>query len=268
MSRSRSYVYTLNNYTKEEEAFVQALPCSYHVYGRETGDSGTPHLQGFLHFPNARSFPSVKKLIPRAHIEIARDVGSAIQYSKKDGNIWESGIPPKNGRPTEADRMERNKRLRTCSLNELVASGELSILDVRKLKNARLDLDQEGAATSTDSVRGIWYWGPPGTGKSHKARSDFPDAFIKSQNKWFDGYVGQEAIILDDYDCKELGHYLKIWTDKWACSGEVKGGTVSLKHTVFLITSNYHPDELWDGHMLEAIKRRFKITHFAELNKN
>jgi len=163
MSRSRSYVYTLNNYTKEEEEAVQALPCSYHVYGRETGDSGTPHLQGFLHFPNARSFPSVKKLIPRAHLEIARDVGSAILYSKKDGNIWETGIAPKNGRPTEQDRMERNKRLRTGSLNELVASGELSILDVRKLKNARLDLDQEGAATSTDGQGSLvlgpsWYW--------------------------------------------------------------------------------------------------------------
>jgi len=268
MSKARTYVYTLNNYTAEEEKATQEIKAKYHLYGRELGSSGTPHLQGLIQFPTPRSFSSVKKLLPRAHLEVCKDLGCSVQYCKKDNDFWESGPAPSVGRPKEVERMERNKRLRTGSLNELVASGELSILDVRKLKNARLDLDQEGAATSTDSVRGVWYWGPPGTGKSHKARTDFPDAFIKAQNKWFDGYVGQEAIILDDFDCKELGHYLKIWTDKWACSGEVKGGTVSLKHTVFLITSNYHPDELWDGHMVEAIKRRFKITHFAELNKN
>lgn len=262
MSRSRSYVYTLNNYTNQEESAVQAIPCTYHVYGRERGESGTPHLQGYIHFGNARRFDAVKKLIPRAHIEICKSVESAIQYCKKDGDIWEYGYPPVNGRPTEFQRIERNKRLRESSLNELVASGEISILEVRRLKNARLDLAQEGSAHISDSVRGLWFYGPPGSGKSHLARGTYPKAFIKAQNKWFDGYQGEDAIILDDFDCKELGHYLKIWADKWSCSGEVKGGVVALRHNVFVITSNYHPDELWDGSMLEAIKRRFKITHF------
>lgn len=265
MSRSRSYVYTLNNYTPEEEKQVQEVPCAYHVYGRESGESGTPHLQGLIHFPFQKSFSSVKKLFPRAHLEVCKSVEHAIQYCRKDGDVWERGTPPKNGRPKEQDRAATNKRLRTCSLEELVSDGSIHITQVPLLKKARLVLDQEGAPVTTDTVRGVWYYGPPGTGKSHKARNDHPDAYIKAQNKWFDGYVGQAAIILDDFDCKELGHYLKIWTDKWACSGEIKGGTVSLKHTVFIITSNYHPDELWEGHMCEAIKRRFSITHFNKL---
>lgn len=42
-----------------------------------------------------------------------------------------------------------------------------------------------------------------------------------------------------------LGHYLKIWADKWACTGEVKGGTVPLCHHRFVVTSNYTIAELF-----------------------
>lgn len=77
-------------------------------------------------------------------------------------------------------------------------------------------------------VRGHWYVGLPGTGKSRTARERFPGAYLKAQNKWWDGYQGQEAVILDDMDkggaC--LGHYLKIWADRYACTGETKGGHV------------------------------------------
>jgi len=54
---------------------------------------------------------------------------------------------------------------------------------------------------------------------------------------------------------------MKIWTDKWACTGEIKGGTVNLVHKKFVVTSNYHPDDIWneDPTMLAAIIRRFTI---------
>lgn len=272
MSKSRSYVYTWNNYTSDDESLVQAIPCVYHVYGRETGESGTPHLQGFIYFSNARSFNAVQKLFPRAHLEVARDVGRAIPYCKKDGNIWEQGVAP-IGAPgkkcTLTERANKNKRLLEQSLSDLVASGELPLSQVPLIKKARVILAQEGSALEYHTVRGVWFYGPPGTGKSHTARKDFADIYVKAQNKWFDGYTGQKTIVLDDFDKQGvcLGHYLKIWADKWACNGEIKGGTVSLRHETLVITSNYHPDDLWseDQPMLEAIKRRFKITRFNDL---
>jgi len=262
MSRSRSYVFTINNYTGPEELQVQGVECDFLVYGREVGKEGTPHLQGFVKFANARSFKAVSKLLPRAHVEVCRDVGRAILYCRKDGDVFEKGVEPeKNGGDKQSEKIAKNKRLRDLSLNELVNNGEISILDVRKLKNARLDLAQENPQYTHEDTRGVWIWGPPGVGKTHAARAYDDVIYIKSQNKWWDGYQGEKTVVLDDFDCKELGHYIKIWADKWACSGEVKGGTVNLQHTTFIITSNYPPSHFWceDEQLLLAVNRRFRI---------
>lgn len=265
VSRSKSWVFTINNYTREEEGDVKELPgVQYLVYGREVGESGTHHLQGYVYFKNARTLSSLKKKLPRAHLEVRRGTHEqARDYCQKDGDFFEVGIEPeKNGGDKLLEKIRKNRVLRDTPLNELVDTGLINIKEVRALKNSRMDLAQELGHYEAKGVRGVWYYGPPGVGKSHKARTENPNSYIKAQNKWFDGYAGEKTIILDDLDCKELGHYLKIWSDKWSCSGEVKGGKVPLVHDQFIVTSNFHPRELWEGHMLEAITRRFRIVHF------
>lgn len=117
-------------------------------------------------------------------------------------------------------------------------------------------------AIETESTRGLWFYGPPGTGKSHAARQ-YENVYLKSQSKWWDGYSGEATVILDDLDSDCLAHYLKIWADKWSCTGETKGGTVPLQHTTFIVTSNYSIDDLFkDPEMRAAIARRFVVTHY------
>jgi len=78
------------------------------------------------------------------------------------------------------------------------------------------------------------------------------------------GYINQKYVILDDFDkggaC--LGHHLKIWTDRYACTGETKGGQIPLNYDKFIITSNYTPEQIWpeDPILVKAIRRRFKVT--------
>jgi len=43
-----------------------------------------------------------------------------------------------------------------------------------------------------------WYWGPTGTGKSKTARETAPDAFLKTNTKWWDGYDQQDDVLLEE----------------------------------------------------------------------
>jgi len=72
--------------------------------------------------------------------------------------------------------------------------------------------------------------------------------------------------LLEDLDTDVLGHYIKIWADRYACTGEVKGGTVPLQFKTFVITSNYTPEQLFakDPTMAAAVRRRFTFTHLID----
>lgn len=102
------WCFTLNNPTSGEEGALADLLDSDHVrygvYGRETGEEGTPHFQGFVIFTSNRRFNNVKALLgDRYHIELARGTNKqADDYCKKDGNFNTYGdMPsstPKNSR--------------------------------------------------------------------------------------------------------------------------------------------------------------------------
>lgn len=80
--RSRNWFLTINNYTQEDINIIISINCNY-VFQEEQGESGTKHIQGVLMFKNARTFTSIKKILPRAHIEICKDVKSSIRYCCK-----------------------------------------------------------------------------------------------------------------------------------------------------------------------------------------
>lgn len=151
-------------------------------------------------------------------------------------------------------------KIKENSVQDLLENGDISWTMARQAVYAKGLLMRP---YEHEEVRGIWIYGVAGAGKTHRARSYEGRTFIKAQNKWFDGYDGEENIVLDDYDCKmALFHYLKIWSDKFACTGEVKGGTVQLQHKKFIVTSNYSIEQMFEEagpEGLEAIKRRFEI---------
>lgn len=108
MSRSRSWCFTLNNYVQEDEARLRALApeVGYLIFGREIGENGTPHLQGYIFFKNAIALRSAKaKISDRAHLESSRGTPKqASDYCKKDGNYEEYGELPKQGKRTDWER--------------------------------------------------------------------------------------------------------------------------------------------------------------------
>lgn len=266
---SKRWCFTINNYSDEDIGLLSGLECKYLVYGKEVGESGTPHLQGFCTFSGMKRLSAMKKIHPTAHWETAKGTSEqAAAYCKKDGNFFEKGSVP-NGVGGGNDKLKEmlNSLKKGASIKEVAEMDPATY--VRNYRGIKDYAALQTTAFRSDDVRGYWFFGAPGTGKSHKARELFPEAYMKSQNRWCDGYGGESTIILDDLDQQGtcLGHLLKIWMDKYPCTGETKGGQVNLQHKRFIITSNYTPSELWpeDPHLQEAILRRVKFYEFSKV---
>lgn len=230
--------------------------------GYEVGVQGTPHLQGYIYFANARLFSAVRTLLTsRAHVEVAK--GSPEQnrdYCSKGGSFYESGEIPLSSKQKgekEAERWSSAKR--ACLENRLDdVPDDIFIRYYRTLKDIRKDYMVK--PEDTDDVCGIWMFGPPGSGKSRGAREKYPGAYDKPCNKWWDGYQGEEYVIIDDFDLNHsvLGHHLKIWADRYSFIAETKGGAIPIRPKKIIITSNYAIDDIFkDAALVEALRRRF-----------
>lgn len=262
-SQAKRWVFTQNNYTQQHELLIKGLECDYACYGREIGESGTPHLQGCVCFSTQKRLTAVKKILPTSHWEIMRgNIVEASDYCKKDGEFEEFGIMP------DIDNGANEKKRWADAINACKAGDLEAVPEDIRLKYYRtckeIAKDYMAKAADADGVTGVWIYGPSGTGKSRLARQDYPDSYLKMQNKWWDGYQGEDSVILDDFDCKELGHLLKIWADRYSFVAETKGGAINIRPKKFIITSNYSINDLFpDGELNAAIKRRFKVIHIS-----
>lgn len=83
--RATSWSLTLNNPTSaDEECINLARQKGWKVEGQlEKGENGTPHYQLLVQTPQVR-FSAVKKMFPRAHIEVARNVAALKEYVHKE----------------------------------------------------------------------------------------------------------------------------------------------------------------------------------------
>lgn len=95
-SRKRAFVFTWNNYTSQNVTFLQNVAVDYIVFGYETAPTtGTPHLQGYIYFHDAKTLSSVRKLLTGANVEFAS--GNSIDnynYNIKGGEYYERGVRP------------------------------------------------------------------------------------------------------------------------------------------------------------------------------
>jgi len=267
MQRVKNFCFTRNNYSGT--VLEDNLDCKYIIYGKEVGASGTPHLQGFVQFNNVKTLASAIACLPGCHVEISRNFEQSIEYCKKDGDFTERGKAP-----VSSKRKGLNEEIRWREIRLAAEEGRVDDIpeDIRfrshnLIKSHRQDHLRRRTLVDTD-MKMLWYFGETGTGKSRKAREDNPGAYLKNCNKWWDGYEDQEVVIIEDFDAAHacLAHHLKIWADRYPFNAEVKGGSFKIRPKLLIVTSNYHPSEIFtDLSALNPILRRFSVQLFKKL---
>lgn len=258
---SKNWCFTVNNYSEGDENLFKELACAYMVYGREVGESGTPHLQGFVSLNSNSRLSGVKKIHAGAHWEIAK--GSSEQnrvYCTKQGDYIETGLCPSNKRKGEAE-IERWDLARAAA-KEGRFDDIPSDIYIRQFGNLKKIHAESQVAPSVLSGELInqWFHGPPGSGKSTRALEENPGAYLKGINKWWDGYANQEVVIVEDMDPyhKSLALEFKLWGQHQPFPAEIKGGTLCIRPKKIVVTSNYTIDEVWeDPTTREAMHRRY-----------
>lgn len=280
--KSRWWFFTWNNPPALDntalKAFFDTTKANYLFGQLEQGESGTPHFQFIAYYERKVRYTTFKEAYPTIHFEKCADVDESHDYcSKEEGRLdgpWTLGSKPFN--PSSASDWERIYQLAKENRFEEIPA----MLLVKHYNNLMKIAGAHARGTPTNHLRGIWIQGTSGQGKSclarllagstfDKATSTFSQAdyYTKQANKWWDGYHNQRVVILDDLDDKHelLAHHMKLWGDQHDSIGEVKCGTIGLKHEWIIITSQYPIEQVFkDTPTQEAVRRRYHVFQIGD----
>ena len=231
-----------------------------------------------------KTINGIKKLYSdnRIHIEIAYGKHKeCIQYIKgpydkgdkhKDANeqIHEIGTEPlecgeqTKRRWTETyEDIRENKKLEEIRHPHIYLNYKTKILE-------KICEDEHGQ--DLEEPCGMLICGEAGTGKTTTAKQQAQDEqiYMKDATVWWDKYMGQETVILDDLhprDVPTLITCLKKWTDKYVFLAQVKGGYMIIRPKKFIITTQYKMSELFTiDKDRQAMERRLDLIHMRKEN--
>ena len=256
---AKRWCFTLNNPTEEEVGSVRAWKHSeyhYAIVGKEVGEQGTPHLQGFIHLKKKVRLAALKKVLNRAHWEKARGSDEDNEnYCSKDGDIILTiGMPVKGNRSDLAGAVAAVKAGR--GMSEIAREfSEVYVKYGRGLRDLALLVGQPQRDFKTEV---IVVTGPSGVGKSRWANEQVGTKFYKMKGDWWDGYANEDIVIIDDfYGWIPFCELLRL-TDRYPHKVPVKGSYVEFNSKKIIITSNTHPDTWYSEEKcyLQALFRR------------
>ena len=264
-ARTYNWFLTINNYTEEELKFAHEWKCDYMIIADEVGEEcETPHLHLYFEMKNQQRFSTLKKKFPRANIQPAK--GNALQnlkYLSKQNLIYESGAPKKKGERTDLAKAKSILK-DTGKMSEVV----IEATSYQSVRMCECILKYHEAKRKwKPEVR--WYYGETGSGKSRTAYEESGDDVYTAGKtiKWWEGYDGNENIIIDDFrkDFCCFHELLKL-LDRYPYRVECKGGSRQLLSKQIIITSAYHPKHIYGGRedIKQLLRRIDKIKLFGK----
>lgn len=276
MPGSKYWCFTLNNYDPTEEQTIASLhdaqgtPVTFLIYGREIGENGTRHLQGYIEFSTRKRLTGVKRLLgERVHLEARRGTAQeAADYCRKDGDFVTYGeiSVPQQGRRNDLESLHSDLTAGK-PLREIAEDHFGSFIRYQRGISAFRNV----VSPSRDWVCNVVvYWGRTGTGKTRSVIDNLPspeDIYIHSGGKWFDGYDGHKIVLFDDFEGNEFAiTYLLKLLDRYPMRVPIKGGFVSWIPLEIYLTSNSAPEHWYPNanpqHVAAMFRRFSNVVKF------
>ncbi len=255
---SRHWSITLNNWFEEDLKIItdkyKDQKCL--TIGFEVGKCGTKHLQCALSTRNVTSFNAIRKKLKttRWHIEMMSPKSSPRALhsycmkgeSPKDDKVWKHDNPGHNWDGCFFGEFPAGQGCDPTidDFADLIKAGEktadevcMEITQHQVMQYSRsLQLVHRIALRKryrTWMTKGYWYHGGAGVGKSHQAfETQFgpwdPERMYRCNNRdlkhgFWDGYAGQEIIIINEFRATMAFGDLMDLVDKWPMDVAIKG---------------------------------------------
>lgn len=272
-SRSRTFTGTLNHPTAEDYAYYRSLPLdriSWIIIGDEVGGLGTPHLQMACRFHKPVSLRMASNVFGhnKSHIEVMYGTPeqSAVYCSKEKLFLERGPRPVEKGKEAKAKLDGMVSMIKEGkSDREIFEANPAMYLRYRSSLGAAKSL--YAGLVKRAPLEVYWFWGEAGAGKSFRAESeaaaDGRRLYRQNGSQWWDGYDGDELVIIDDLEeTTPFRSLLKI-TDVYNHLVGTKGSHQYLRAQRMWITASFPPSKIDQGGQLER-----RMTKIVNMNKN
>jgi len=303
-TRAREWVFTLNNYNDDDRGHLGLqwqTYCNFLCYQPEIAPTtNTKHLQGYFCLLTPRTLRGIKQSLfggtpgcRGVHLEIARGTKDECRTycSKDESRDPEAGfgylefgtfadVPDRRGQGARNDI--------AAAVSVISSGGDLADVArdhpeafvkyhrgfsaLQSTLHAKPRVRVEGGVFRTPRV--LWYHGSTGSGKTHAVFEEIGDQsfYMKPPgNAWWDGYKGEEIVILDDFRGNWFPFaYLLRLLDKYPMQVEVKGSYVHFAATCIYITCPRNPSDLYatledkaEGSVAQLTRRITEVRRFG-----
>lgn len=288
-TKATCYVFTYNNYSAEGEAALQIWmteKTKYAIYGHEVGESGTPHLQGYLSLKRNTATRTLQKQLSALGIKLTlfyargNPAQNRVYCTKQDENhFWEHGEIKSAGQGARNDLSALVDTIKTpgITLDEVAKAHPEEYIKYSGIARLHAVYEKDTIEEFRDVTVTALY-GTGGTGKTSKAidicrrlkiNYYILSAPARGATLYYQRYSAEKALILDDFYGWITPHELFRVLDIYKLIIRVLYGDRYARWLYVFFTSNVHPTkfykpEIFDKLDTEAWNRRFHNIYLME----
>jgi hypothetical protein len=275
MPTSKYYCFTYFKFPEKLVSYCERLSeldCFQYIIAQieESPKTGRLHIQGYIEFSKNTAMKTIKNILPGVHLEIKKGTREqAREYCRKtetsvcsplEIGVW---IPSIQGKRNDL-KLIKNLIKENVPIEVIINNNCTNYQQIRMTEKL-MQYSKNTPRNPNEPPEIIWIYGPTGTGKTSYVYREYSDIYTTLEtSRWWDGYSQQETILIDDMRkdfCKF--HVLLRLLDRYPFKVQYKGGTRHINSKYIIITSCYHPKQMYDTREdIKQLIRRISLIKY------